>query len=212
MKEKLRRIKYFFQSFYWLKILNSPFKIFNVSIYFGEIKRGVPYFLPRKWVKLTLEEARIKANETIEKGKPSYLQDKNYDELIKYYRKTSVAVPKKIGFNFCSLGWKTKWDDIRHEWNPMLSFVLFGKQLHIEIAPKNRDREDIYWEAWLWYNYYTNKKLSKVERLKQVFNQYSATWMHYDGELRISTNHYFDILRDKYIKYLDGERVTKNLK
>lgn len=36
-------------------------------------------------------------------------------------------VPKRIGFDFVGLGWKTKWseDDFRFEWAPVWSFVFF---------------------------------------------------------------------------------------
>ena len=34
----------------WLKVFNSPLKGLKLKWYFGEIKHGTPYFLPRKWV------------------------------------------------------------------------------------------------------------------------------------------------------------------
>jgi len=81
----------------FLKILFSPFKPFKLDWYTGKISKGVPYFYPRKWV--------------VDKEKPGYLK----------------AIPRKIGFDFCSLGWKTKWsdDDFRFEYCPRLSFVFF---------------------------------------------------------------------------------------
>ena len=103
--------------------------MFGLYFYFGEIKMGTPYFLPRKWVKDT--------------EKPGHLK----------------AVPiKYFGINYNTLGWKTKYDEYRFEYNPALSIVMFGKQLYISISPKiYEDRDDIYWEAWLYYKD-TNKK------------------------------------------------------
>ena len=40
----------------FLGVLNSPFRGLKLRWYFGEIKHGTPYFLPRKWVKCNLED------------------------------------------------------------------------------------------------------------------------------------------------------------
>jgi len=37
----------------WMGVLNSPFKAFKLKFYMGKVAVGVPYFLPRKWVKFT---------------------------------------------------------------------------------------------------------------------------------------------------------------
>lgn len=81
----------------WMRIYFSPFKPIVPRFYIGKISVGTPYFYPRKWVK--------------DKEKPGYLK----------------AIPRKIGFDFVTLGWKTKWEetDYRHEWNPIWSFVFF---------------------------------------------------------------------------------------
>ena len=49
----MRKLKYILEDFRWLKVLNSPFKPFKVRLYVGKTQVGVPYFLPRKWVKGT---------------------------------------------------------------------------------------------------------------------------------------------------------------
>ena len=89
------RIKYFIKDFDFLRAYNSPFKAPKLKWYCGKIALGTPYFFPRRWIK--------------NPDKSGYLK----------------AVPKKIGFDFVPLGWKTKWDSYRFEWSPMISFVFF---------------------------------------------------------------------------------------
>jgi hypothetical protein len=188
--------------FRWLGILNSPFKKPQISFYFGKIERGTPYFLPRKWVKLTRAEAVKKATESVNDKK---LVKKSFEDWYESYKNYSKPVPLKFGFQIISLGWKTKFDSTRHEWNPMISFVGFGKQFCIYVGYKNKKDSDTfltntcYWEAWLTYAYYTDKSKSKIERLKETVKQYSATWS--DNES--STNYYNYILKSKYLKQIE---------
>src|SRR5690349_21002029 len=93
--------------FTFLKAFFSPFKRPKIRLYIGEIVIGTPYFLPRRWVK--------------SKEKPGYWN----------------AVPKKIGFDFVGLGWKTKYDSYRFEWAPVWSFVFIKWQIAlIFVAPE----------------------------------------------------------------------------
>jgi hypothetical protein len=152
-------------------LFNSPFKRLKLVWYFGEIAKGTPYFLPRKWVKT-------------EKG--------------------SKPVPLKyFGFNWNGLGWKTKWDDYRFEYNPSFSMVILGKQLWIGITPNiNIDKAfiDSYWEAWLYWYYRTDKNLSFNKRMESLFEQYSCTWKSKDER----TDHYLEILKPKYLKFYNN--------
>ena len=86
------------KNFTYLKSFFSPFKTPKIKFYIGKIKHGTPYFYPRKWIN--------------DKERPGFLK----------------AVPKKIGFDFVDLGWKTKWTetDYRFEWGPLWSFVFFN--------------------------------------------------------------------------------------
>jgi hypothetical protein len=140
-----------------------------MSFYFGEIKQGTPYFLPRRLVK---------------GDNPGY----------------SKFVERKFGFDIVGLGWKTKWESIRHEWNPMISFVCFNRQFCVWFGlPKVGDHffNDYYWEAWITYNIRTDKSKSKEERLKEVFEQYTCTW----GNTSIGyMDHYPFFLKKKYLK------------
>lgn len=171
IKSKISNFKY---KFNYLGVLNSPFVGLELKWYFGNIKHGTPYFLPRKWVECD--------NGSYSKPIP-----------IKYF-----------GFDYTSLGWKTKYDDIRFEWSPSISLVIFGKQLFISIIPKMGKtpedaaiRVDIYWEAYLTYKYRTDKTKSKHERLEQTMKEYSCIWGNNEKGYM---DYYPLILKDKYIK------------
>ena len=204
LKYILRDIEYKLK---WLKILNSPFKPFKVGLYMGKTQLGVPYFLPRKWVKATNRRATEAALEYIEKEKRynelnpnSTRKIKSFEEIFQEKIKYRFAVPLTIGFSYCSLGWKTKWtdDDFRHEWNPRLSFVFFGYQIALTIYHKH---DCHYWEPWLYYEYATDKTKSKRERIEQCRKEAPQTWTsHRQGEEPVTTDYYTKILKQKYLK------------
>lgn len=194
LKYILRDIEYKLK---WLKVLNSPFKPFKVSLYMGKTQLGIPYFLPRKWVKYTDEDAIKAAIEHKANKNKVQVSDK---QLFEMYKKYNKAVPLKIGFSYCSLGWKTKWtdDDFRHEWNPRLSFVFFGYQIALTIYHKH---DCHYWEPWLYYEYATDKTKSKRERIEQCRKEAPQTWTsHRQGEEPVTTDYYTKILKQKYLK------------
>lgn len=154
--------------FTWLKTYFSPFLPIKPKFYIGEIAVGTPYFFPRKWVN--------------NKEKPGYMK----------------CVPKKIGFDFVGLGWKTKWsaDDFRHEYNPIWSFVFFKWQIAIIFSPEN---DMNYWECWLTYELTTDKSKSVKERLKEAKDNFPCKWIEYNGDDK-STVCYWDlILKKKYL-------------
>ena len=188
-----------------LKALFSPFKPFRLKFYTGRVVIGTPHFLPRKWVKLTKEEAmerakaefkkfeELRAKNPESKVKPSSLEELYMHSLN--YRKT---VPKKIGFDFVGLGWKTKWSetDLRFEWAPLVSFVFFKWQIAAIVrAPE----EHHYWEAWLYYEIHTDPKLSKKERVAQCRNDFPQTWKSYKNGEEEVIDYYERILRKKYL-------------
>ena len=155
----MRKLKYILHDLRWLKVLNSPFKPFKVSFYAGKTQVGIPYFLPRKWVKATPELAYKAASDEIEKQEkwnklnPEHTRKvKLIGELFQEKLKYRFAVPLKVGFSYCGLGWKTKWtsEDFRHEWNPILSFVFFGYQIALTFYSPYHSH---YWEPWLYYEY-----------------------------------------------------------
>jgi len=168
---KLYSIQYFFDSLRFIKAFFSPFKSPKLHFYFGKIAVGVPYFLPRKTVK--------------SKTKPGWLEFKS----IKWF-----------GFNYCGLGWKTKWTatDFRHEWNPVFSLVVLNRQLAITVFHAEHCH---FWESWLYYEYATDKSKSVVDRVADCINGFSNTWIGHDKRGKVTTNYYNLILKDKY-KYL----------
>lgn len=167
-----KNIKYFFYKLKFLGIMNSPLKPLKLWLDWGDIKHGTPYFYPRKWVK--------------SEGKTSM-----------------HAVPVKwLWFDLISLGWKPKWDDLRFEWSPAISIVILKKQLFILFTPKldSPMLTGIYWETWLYYDQRTDKSKPKEERLLQLFGEYSCTWISSKDGVRITTDYFPMILRNKYIK------------
>lgn len=154
----MRKIRY-------IKALFSPFKPFKLKWYFGKVKIGTPYFLPRRWVK--------------NPNKKGYLK----------------SIPKKIGFDIVPLGWKDKFGKPRFESAPLLSFVFFKWQIAITISAPHQDH---YWESWVYYEYYTDKSLSKSERILKCIKEAPQTWKSYKDGKSVTTDYYDLILRKKY--------------
>lgn len=123
----------------------TPFKGFIPRFYIGKLKVGTPYFYPRKWVK-----------------QPDG---------------SHKAVQLRVGFDSCGLGWKTKWEetDVRHEWNPVWSFVFFGLQVAVTFRPPNDSQ---YWESYILYQLFTEGSVrERVDYLKETFpNEWTNKW------------------------------------
>lgn len=200
------------KKFTYIKALFSPFKPFEVKVYVGKTRIGVPYFLPRKWVKATPELAKKAALEFIEREEnynklnPNYARKiKPYDEIYQEKLRYLHAIPRKFGFDSCGLGWKTKWKDTdyRFEWSPVFSFVCFGYQIALTVHAPHSDQ---YWSAWLYYERNTDKTKSKQERIEQCKKDFPQTYTSYsravpEGETIEQTIDYYElILRKKYIK------------
>ncbi len=204
IKQWIYKLKYHWS---YLGVLNSPFVGLKLKWYFGKIQHGTPYFLPRKWVKCNLNDGLKAWNKLGEHSQNAYLKSQTQQEWIKKYTKSyTKPIPiKYFGWNSCTLGWKTKWDNYRFEWAPCYSLVIFGKQLFVCVIPKMKSkdnfgiRQDCYWEAWLTYNYRTDKSESKEYRLKDTIRQYSCTW---GNEKEGYTDYYTFILKKKYHKLL----------
>lgn len=111
-------------------------------------------------------------------------------------------IPKKIGFSFCGLGYKTKWTstDYRHEWNPVWSFVFFGYQIALVF---NAPEPYHYWTCWLYYNRNTDKNKTVKERIEQARKEYSNTWTRHTDKGKITTNYWDVVLKDVYNKQVN---------
>jgi len=192
------------QKLSFLKAFNSPFKRPKLKWYCGKTAIGTPYFYPRKWVKGTpklIHEAvlkHIQKEENYNKLNPNYARKiKSYDELYEEKKNYLYAVPKKIGFDFVGLGWKTKWSetDYRFEWSPIFSFVFFGYQIAVTIVAPEADH---YWEAWLYYELNTDKTKSKKERIEQCKKEFSLNCTVYSQGIETKVNYYDTVLKTKY--------------
>lgn len=166
-RDKIKfKIKCFISKFDFLRAYNSPFIKPSIKIHIGKIRIGTPYFFPRRWVK--------------SKTKPGY----------------QTAIPKRVGFDFVALGWKTKYDDYRFEWAPIWSFVFFGLQIALIFKAPEQDH---YWECWLYYRNDTDKSLSTRDRIIQCVTNNPCIWtMTKDGENMV-INYYSKILKKKYL-------------
>jgi hypothetical protein len=112
----------------------------------------------------------------------------------------------KVGFDSCGLGYKTKWTDtdFRYEWGPVFTFVFFGYQIAWMIGHTDVSH---YWEAWLYYEYATDKTKSKRERVAQCRREFPMTWKIYhksketwETESIETIDYYNRILKRKYLK------------
>lgn len=202
MKYKYSKLYWFLKSFSWMRVYFSPFKFFMPKLYIGKVAIGTPYFFPRRFVKATPERAHkateeyIKKEENYNKMNPNYARTiKSYDEIFKEKMKCSFSEPKIIGFDFVDLGWKTKWNDYRHEWNPMWSFVFFKWQIVLMFIPEN---DMHYFECWLYYSKETDKSKSREERIKQAREKYSCKWTTYRNEVEEKICYWDVILKEKY--------------
>ena len=189
-------LKYTLERFRWIKALWSPFKPFNIKWYVGKTQVGTPYFFPRKFVKYTEED--------IQKAMLKHRANKNYvqqldSKLYEMYKGYTKAVPIKVGFDWCSLGWKTKWTDtdFRYEWGPVFTFVFFGYQIAMMVGHKHPSH---YWECWLYYEYATDKTKSKRERVEQCRKELNQKWTSSRHEEEpVTTDYYTKILKSKYL-------------
>jgi hypothetical protein len=180
-----------------MKVFFSPFKAPKIYFYTGKLKYGTPYFFPRNWVKYTQKEVLEQAKEKFDKSPENIKTDGYFKQLVNYYKSMQHAVDKKIGFDFVGLGWKTKWGDYRHEWNPIWSFVFFKWQIAIMFIPKH---DSHYWESWLYYERDTDKTKSREERILECLENAPQIWSSGSGENKITTNYYTKILKPKYAK------------
>jgi hypothetical protein len=112
-------------------------------------------------------------------------------------KKSNKFRPKKIGFDFVDLGWKTKWrdTDYRFEWSPRWSFVFFGYQIAITFVPIEPSR---YWECWLYYSRET--KGTTKERLEQARKEFPCVWISTRVGVETKTCYWDLILKNKYYK------------
>lgn len=186
------------KNFTYLKAFNSPFIRPKLRLYVGKLRHGTPYFYPRNWVKFTYKDCLRKATEETSNINHIYYGFNPLDITDKY-KGYSKAVPKKIGFDFVNLGWKTKWkhDDFRWEWGPLWSFVFFRWQICIFFYVPEPSH---YWASWLYYELETDKTRSQKERIEQCKKGFPQEWMSYTpGKEKELIDYYTFILKSHYL-------------
>ena len=201
----MNKIKYFFRQFIFLKALNSPFKPIIPRFYIGKIAISTPWFYPRKFVKATPKKAHeatrkfIEKEESYNKLNTNYARKiKPYDEIFQEKMKCFYSINKKIGFDFVSLGWKTKWSstDYRFEHSPLISFVFFKWQIAVIFSAPEPHH---YWASWLYYEHNTDKSKSKRKRIEQCQKEFPQNWTQYKNGNKETINYYKFILKEKYL-------------
>lgn len=194
---------WFKYKFDWMSVYFSPFKPIIPKLYIGKVAIGTPYFLPRVWKKATPQKAinaAIKEMKDVEKHNSvegSYKREvHSFGDLYERYLRYSFSEPKKIGFNFVSLGWKTKWrsTDYRFESNPVWSFVFFGYQIAITFVPIEPHH---YWECWLYYSRETTG--TTKERLEKARKEFPCIWISTRHGVETKTCYWDLILKNKYL-------------
>lgn len=185
------------KNFTYLKAFCSPFVRPKLRGYIGKIAYGCPYFFPRNWRKFTKEDALRKATEDTQ-NKTHIWYGLVPEDIWERYMGYSKCVPKKIGWDFVNLGWKTKWedDDFRHEWSPMWSFVFFKWQICLFfIVPEPHH----YWPSWLYYELRTDKRKSQKERIQQCREGFPNIWKRWTDGKEELIDYYKVILREKFL-------------
>jgi len=197
------------RNFNYIKVFNSPFKRPKLKWYFGKIAIGTPYFYPRRWVKPTqqmlIDNAkqdiadRQRWNEANEKYGNTYKVIPTIEELCEKKKNYKFPVPKKIGFDFVGLGYKTKWSDTdyRFEWGPLISFVFFKWQIAVMLDVPDPYH---YWVCWLTYENDTDKDLSTDTRIKLAKEINPEVWTSSKGEGKKETICYWDKVLKEQIK------------
>ncbi len=178
----------------FLRVLNSPFKPFQLKFYCGKTKLGTPLFHPRTWRKFTTEETLEAAHAAV--NDPRKIK-KTFNEWITHYENHLKAVPKKIGYDLVGLRWKMKYDMFRHETCPIWSFVFYGYQIAVMVKVEHPTQ---YWESFLAYRFDTDRSLSRAERVKECIKKYPCVWTSYSsGYPPVKTNYWPLILKKQYI-------------
>ena len=195
----------------FLDIYLSPFKSPKMKFYFGKTNLGTPYFLPRKFVKNTpenaLKEAKRRHAEMI------YERDNNPENpftsriptieyLISEMKYDRIPVTKRFSIDLVPLGYKTKWSetDYRFEWSPRLSIVAFGYQFAITWeAPVE---SVYYWEAFLLYNNHVKHFLSDRpmrDRVSMCRDLFPLSFTEHKKDSKRTFDEYDTILKKKYL-------------
>jgi hypothetical protein len=187
---------------YW-KAMFSPFRRLTLKVYAGKLAIGMPYFYPRKLVPVSETEAWELADKQCAKYDEKGIKY-DYAEELQYARRQRKFVPRRFGFDYIGLGYKTKWTDTdyRFEWSPRVSFVCFGYQIVLTVVPKlPKDVSiDYYWECWLYYNYNTDVTKTPKERIAETRKERTGIVTSYQkGKDPVTSCIWDSILKSRYL-------------
>jgi hypothetical protein len=203
IKFKYSKLYWFLRNFEWLSVYFSPFKPPKLKFYFGKVAIGTPIFLPRTWKKATPQKAIDEAVKELKRIKEHNRREGNYkltewsfSELYDRYLNYRFSDPKKFGFDFVGLGWKTKYDSFRHEWNPIWSFVCFGYQIALIFRPED---DMHFWECYLAFEHDTDKSKSAQERLKEAKEKHPCVWTSHSDKGKVTTDYWTKVIKKRYL-------------
>ncbi len=141
-------------------------------------------------------------------GTPYFYPRKWSEEHKKYFDK------KWFGIDVMQLGWKTKWNSYRHEWNPCVIVTLpFNFQLVCiwTLEPKEKDMfgdmlDMSMWEGYLTWTYDTDHLLCKQDRMRDLIKKWSCVWEGNNGV----TDYSKDVMEEEYYNiYLEAKSDIK---
>lgn len=176
------------------KEIKGVFKLPKKRYYLGKIRYGCPYFYPINFSPTIISVRKLKlrndeeSKEYIKKyphlannpdnkfsNLPMVRRAKDWiGQIFGNYYWIQIGCP--IAIKSIELGWKWKYDFVRHEWNPSFQIYFFSWQFCIFWeAPDGRDDE--YYEMILWYLKGCNKDIIKAEE----------TWVWIDHDTKLST-------------------------
>lgn len=108
-----------------------------------------------------------------------------------------------IKISYYGVGWKVKYNEyVSYESSPYFSIIWGNKQFCISVkAPV--DHDDVYWESYLYYEYLTDKKESKLCRLMETRDKQGMAFTNYSPPLYEpkKIDYYYEITKRKYRKY-----------
>jgi hypothetical protein len=105
---------------------------------------------------------------------------------------------KWFGFDLLGLGYKYKYDQVRYEWFPRISIILFNRQCVISFVGHSHI-QDIYWEAFLTYRD-LDKSMSKEERCLELRKQFGFSWKSLSQGVETVGDDAKICLKPKYLK------------
>jgi hypothetical protein len=203
MKFKYSKLYWFLRNFEFLKVYFSPFKPPKLKFYFGKVAVGVPYHTPRTWKKATPQRAVDEAVKEMRRIREHNSKEGNYKltelsfrELYDRCLSYRYPQPKKFGFDFSPLYWKTKWSetDYQLEAEPVWSVVAFGYQFAIMFRAVEAYH---FWTCWLYYSRHTKGKTK--DRLKQARKEFPCVWRNYtNGETKLIC-YWDEVIKKQYL-------------